>query len=209
MKRQGKTTAPSRRRGAPKRGEPSARERLIEIATELFYREGVRAIGIDAVVARSGVSKSSLYRTFESKDELIAAFAAEQDRRYWNWWASVVAPHVGNPRMQIEAIFKALAAQISNPRFRGCPFINLATEIPDRQHPGTAIACANKEEVRRRLRALSSDLAVRNPRRLGDRLALIIDGAYGRAVTLGPARLERELLEMVGLMIDAAAQGSD
>ena len=66
------------RRGAPRRGEPSARNRLIETATELFYQEGIRAIGIDTVVARSGVSKSSLYRTFASKKELIAAFAEEQ-----------------------------------------------------------------------------------------------------------------------------------
>ena len=64
-----------RRRGAPRRDEPSAHARLVETATELFYQEGIRAIGIDTVVARSGVSKSSLYRTFASKDDLIAAFA--------------------------------------------------------------------------------------------------------------------------------------
>ena len=67
------------RRGAPRRGEPSARERLIETAIELFYQEGIRAIGIDTLVARSGLSKSSLYRTFAYKEELIAAFAEEQE----------------------------------------------------------------------------------------------------------------------------------
>jgi AcrR family transcriptional regulator len=177
--------------------------------TELFYREGVRAVGIDTVVERSGVSKSSLYRAFESKDALIAAFVEEQDRRYWQWWDDVVGSHAGKPRAQIEALFKALAAQISSPQFRGCPFVNVATEIPDRHHPGTAIACANKEEVRRRLRALSRDLGVRDPRRLGERLALIIDGAYGRSMTLGPTGLERDLLEMVRLVVDAAVEGAD
>ena len=71
-----------RRRGAPRRDEPSAHARLVETATELFYQEGIRAIGIDTVVARSGVSKSSLYRTFASKDDLIAAFAEEENRRF-------------------------------------------------------------------------------------------------------------------------------
>lgn len=200
------STAP-RRRGAPKRGEPSARERLVETVADLFYREGVRAVGVDAVVERSGVSKSSLYRTFESKDDLIAAFAEEQNRRYWEWWDGVVNSHAGSPRAQVEALFKALATQISSPQFRGCPFINLATEIPDRQHLGAAIACANKQEVRRRLRALSRELGARDPRRLSEQLALILDGAYGRAVTLGATGLGRELLEMVRLVVNAAVEG--
>jgi AcrR family transcriptional regulator len=198
-----------KRRGAPKRGEPSARERLVGTVAELFYREGVRAVGIDMVAARSGVSKSSLYRTFESKDTLIAAFAEEQNRRYWQWWDGIVDAHAGPPRMKIEALFKALTAQISNPQFRGCPFINLATEIPDKQHPGTVIACSNKQEVRRRLAVLSRDLGARDPRRLAERLALIIDGAYARAVTLGAKSLEREILEVVRLVVDSAVGGTD
>src|SRR6201987_5601859 len=191
------------RRGAPRRSEPSATERLIETAIELFYREGIRAISVDAVVERSGVSKSSLYRTFASKEELISAFAEEQDRRFWQWWNETTTRHAGAPRKQIEALFDGIAAQIANPRFRGCPFINLATEFPDRQHPGTAIACTNKMEVRRRFRLLARALNVHDPRRLSDQLALLIDGAYGHAVTLGAEGLRRELIEMATLLIDA------
>jgi AcrR family transcriptional regulator len=191
------------RRGAPRRGEPSARERLIETAIELFYQEGIRAIGIDTLVARSGLSKSSLYRTFASKEELIAAFADEQNRRFWGWWDETMTRHGGSPRQQIEALFEGIAEQIANPRFRGCPFINLATEFPDRRHPGTAIACTNKMQVRRRLRLLARALNARDPRRLSDQLTLLIDGAYGHAVTLGVAGLRRELIEMATLLIDA------
>jgi AcrR family transcriptional regulator len=191
------------RRGAPRRGELSARQRLIESAIELFYQEGIRAIGIDTVVARSGVSKSSLYRTFASKDELIAAFAEEQNRRFWQWWDETTTRHIGVPRQQIEALFEGIAEQIANPQFRGCPFINLATEFPDRQHPGTAIACTNKREVCKRLRVLTRALGARNPRRLSDQLALLIDGAYGHAVTLGAAGLRRDLIGLAKLLIDA------
>jgi AcrR family transcriptional regulator len=88
------------RRGAPRRGEPSARERLVKTVLELFYQEGIRAIGIDRVVERSGVSKSPLYRTFASKDELIAAFAEEQDRRFWQWWDETARRFDGGPRAQ-------------------------------------------------------------------------------------------------------------
>lgn len=191
------------RRGAPRRGEPSARERLVETAIELFYQEGIRAIGIDTVVARSGVSKSSLYRTFASKDELIEAFAEEQNRRFWKWWDEIAAQNVGAPRRQIETIFEEIPNQIADPRFRGCPFINLATEFPDRRHPGTAIACSNKKELRKRLRLLAKALGARSPTRLGDQLALLIDGAYSHAITLGAASLKHELLEIAKQLIDA------
>jgi AcrR family transcriptional regulator len=191
------------RRGAPRRGEPSARERLVETVIELFYQEGIRAIGIDTVVQRSGVSKSSLYRTFATKDALIAAFAEEQNRRFWQWWDETVRRFDKKPREQIEALLSGVVEQIANPQFRGCPFINLATEFPDRSHPGTAIACGNKKEMRLRLRALSRSMGARDPRRLGDQLALLIDGAYGHAATLGAASLNRELVETAQLLIDA------
>jgi AcrR family transcriptional regulator len=191
------------RRGAPRRGDPSARDRLVETAIELFYREGIRAIGIDTVVARSGVSKSSLYRTFASKDALIAAFAEEQNRRYWQWWDRTVRQFAGAPRAQIEALLTGVADQIASPQFRGCPFINLATEFPDQAHPGTVIACGNKQEMRRRLADLARAVGAREPRRLGEQLALLIDGAYGRATTIGASGLKRELLEAARLIIDA------
>ncbi|WP_042877087.1 TetR/AcrR family transcriptional regulator [Cupriavidus necator] len=193
----------TKRRGAPKRGEPSARERLVQTATDLFYQEGVRAIGIDTVIERSGVSKSSLYRTFSSKEELIAAFVEEQDRRFWQWWDDLVASGVGEPRKQLEGIVIGVAELISQPQFRGCPFINICIEFPDRQQPCTEIACANKEEVRERLRVLSRDLGAQDPDRLGDQLAILLDGAYGHAMTVGAGSVRRELIAMARLLIDA------
>jgi AcrR family transcriptional regulator len=199
----------TKRRGAPRRGEPSARERLVDIAIELFYQEGIRAIGIDTVVARSGVSKSSLYRTFASKDELIAAFAEEQNRRFWRWWDETMERNPGQPRQQIEALLEGVAGQIANPQFRGCPFINLATEFPDPMHPGTTIARNNKKEMRGRLRVLARAVGARDPRQLGDQLTLLIDGAYGHAVTLGAASLRRELTGVAKLLINAQVSQRD
>src|ERR1700739_3324316 len=92
------------RRGAPPKGEVTARERILATASELFYREGIRAIGVDTVVERSGVSKPRLYRLFESKDALIAAVATEQDRLFWARWDRIEKQHANDPRALLEAL---------------------------------------------------------------------------------------------------------
>src|SRR5271170_3229368 len=153
------------RRGAPPKGEVSARDRILATASELFYREGIRAVGVDTVVERSGVSKTSLYRLFDSKDALIAAFAAEKDRLFWAWWDRLEERHAGDPRALLEALLSGIAEKIGRPAYRGCPFLNLATEFPDQNHPGRAIARANKEEMQARLATIAGKLGVCYPNR--------------------------------------------
>jgi AcrR family transcriptional regulator len=158
--------------------EKTARERILETATELFYREGVRAIGIDTIIARSGVAKMSLYRNFASKDDLVVAFLQNRDDIYWQWWDHVMAAHPGDPRQQISDLFASLARRVTSPHYRGCPFINTATEFPDPDHPARAVCLANKRELRRRLRELTRRAGARDPEGLADQLLLLIDGAY-------------------------------
>src|ERR1700675_5061607 len=109
------------RRGAPAKGEVSARERILATASELFYREGIRAIGVDTVVERSGVSKTSLYRQFGSKDALVAAVAAEKDRLFWVWWDHIEEQHADDPRALVDALLSGIAQRIAHPADRGCP----------------------------------------------------------------------------------------
>src|SRR5271168_1916021 len=142
------------RRGAPPKGEVSARERILATASELFYREGIRAIGVDTVVEQSGVSKASLYRLFDTKDALIAAVATERDRLVWEWWDLIEEQYADDPRAMLEALLSEVARRIGAPSFRGCPFLNLVTEFPDQSHPGRVIARGNKEEMGARLRAI-------------------------------------------------------
>jgi len=185
------------RRGAPPKGEVSARERILATASELFYREGIRAIGVDTVVERSGVSKTSLYRLFESKDALIAAFAAEQDRLFWAWWDRIEDQHAGDPRAILEALLSGIAKRITHPAYRGCPFLNLATEFPDDNHPGRVIARRNKEEMRTRLAAVLGKLGVGDPNRTASQIALIINGAYVTGLIAQPADLRGDLTDAV------------
>lgn len=171
---------------APHDAAPSVRERILATATELFYREGVRAVGVDTIVARSGVAKMSLYRCFPSKDALVAAFLAQQNERYWRWWDGVTARHPGAPRDQLAALVAAVARRTTGPGYRGCPFINVATELRHGEHLGRAVALANKRELRRRLAALAEAAEADDPGGLGDQLMLLIEGAYAAGQTLGP-----------------------
>ena len=166
------------RRGAPAKSEVSARERILATASELFYREGIRAIGVDTVVERSGVSKTSLYRVFDSKDALISAFAAEKDRLFWAWWDGVEEKHAEDPRALLDALLSGIAKRIAHPAFRGCPFLNLVAEFPDDNHPGRVIAQDNKEEMQARLATIVAKLGVGNPKRTASQIALLINGAY-------------------------------
>src|ERR1700693_1988252 len=89
----------------PSKAAPrSARERILTTAGELFYQEGSRAVGIDTVIAESGVAKMSLYRSFRSKDELIGAWLEERNDRYWGWLDAIVQRHPGEPRQQLRAL---------------------------------------------------------------------------------------------------------
>lgn len=190
-------TAARPKRGAPSKGEPGARERILATANELFYSEGIRAIGVDTVVARSGVSKTSLYRLFDSKDALIAAFATERDRSFWAWWDRIEEEHADDPHALLDALLTELARRIGHTAFRGCPFLNLTTEFPDQNHPGRVIARNNKEEMRARLAAIVAKLGAANPKRVASQLALLINGASATG-------LVEEQVDLKEVLIDAA-----
>jgi AcrR family transcriptional regulator len=166
--------------------EPSARERLLAAAGELFYRRGIRSVGVDDIVAKADVAKMSLYRSFPSKDELAAAYLEAIDRDYWRRWDATVARHEGAPLRQLGALFRVLVRWTRRADWRGCPFTNAATEFPEPGHPARRIAERNKEELRRRLAALCRAAGARRPAHVADQLVLLFEGAYVSAQTFGP-----------------------
>ena len=170
---------------AARGGEQPARERLLQAAADLFYRRGIRPVGVDEIVASADVAKMSLYRSFPSKDELAAAYLRRIDERYWRWWDEVAARHPGAPREQLLGLFRAVARQATRPDWRGCPFTNAATEFPEPDHPGRRVAEANKRELRRRLRGLAREAGAHEPGRLADQLVLLFEGAYSSVQTFG------------------------
>jgi AcrR family transcriptional regulator len=174
-------------------GVLSVRERILETAATLFYQEGVRAVGVDLVVERSGVAKTSLYRHFATKDDLVVAFLEREDVEYWEGWesVSVLGKEKGketekdDAEAELKAHLRAIAEHIAAPRYRGCPFLNVATEFPAPSHPARAIAMRNKTELLHRLGMLAKRMGVRKPDELAAQLVLLIDGAYMNGPLLG------------------------
>jgi len=166
-------------------GVLSVRERVLETAATLFYREGVRAVGVDLVVERSGVAKTSLYRHFATKDDLVVAFLEREDAEYWENWESVSVQETGDAEAELKAHLCAIAEHIAAPRYRGCPFLNVATEFPAPSHPARTVAMRNKTELLHRLGVLAKRMGVRKPDELAAQLVLLIDGAYMNGPLLG------------------------
>jgi AcrR family transcriptional regulator len=164
---------------------PCVRDRILEVACDLFYREGVRAVGVDTIVARSGVAKMSLYRNFPSKDDLVTAYLETRDRLYWVWWDKVTAGHP-TPRAKLEALFASIGRRTTGPDYRGCPFLNTTTEFPDPAHPAMVVIRRHHAEVKRRFVDLAGGMGARDPAGLADQLQLVMNGAYGSGQLVGP-----------------------
>jgi AcrR family transcriptional regulator len=181
----------------------SVRDRILTTARELFYREGARSVGVDTVVAQSGVAKTSLYRWFPSKDALIGAVLEQEAADRWAGWDAVMQRAEPDARSQLRAQLAGIVKFTSHPRYRGCPFMNVSAEFPDQNHPGRLVAKELTEELRRRLRGLVDQLGVANPEELSEQLVLLIDGAFSVAQVLGSEGPQKYLVQTADALIDA------
>ena len=163
----------------------AARERILETAEHLFYREGYRAVGVDTIVAESGVAKMTLYRHFPSKEALIAAYLERANEQLLAWMEGLIASH-RDPRVALEAVFDGVAKLASSPECLGCTFIAAAGEFPERDHLGHEAAVAHKRAVVGRLRELAERAGARDANALAEDLLLVMDGAWSAARVFGP-----------------------
>jgi AcrR family transcriptional regulator len=196
---------PGRARTAEEAAAPteSVRDRILNTARELFYRDGARAVGVDTVVAQSGVAKTSLYRWFPSKDALIVAVLQEEWKDRWAGWDYTSAHADPHPREQLRAQLAGIARFVSSPKYRGCPFMNVTVEFADEQHPGRQVAKEVMVELRRRVRALVDQLGVRDPEVLTEQIVLLVDGAFSSAQVLGKDGPQKHLLQAADALIDS------
>jgi AcrR family transcriptional regulator len=153
-------------------------EKLLSTASRLFYANGVRAVGVEWIVAESGVAKTSLYRHFQTKDELVAAFLEREDREFWQQWDGVVAAAPGNPKAELMSLLDWIGKRVSRDGYRGCPQINVAAEFADPEHPARRIRRRHKVEMFERLRDIVGRIGVTRSDDTAVQLALLIDGAF-------------------------------
>lgn len=186
----------------------SARQRLLDVASDLFYQEGIRAIGVDTIVEQSGVGKATLYRHFSTKDDLIAAYLEEQDRAHWIWFEEVIAEHEGSPKAQLIAWFEACTQRLTEPGFRGCAFLNALAEFSEADHPAHRCAIEHESALRERLAQLSQQAGARGPEELADQLLLVSNGALACAPifgSIGPAvQLKTIAAHLINLQLEGA-----
>ena len=168
-------------------------DRIMQTARDLFYRRGIRAVGVDTIACEAGTNKMSFYRCFASKDELVAEYLRGQEQAAWKWWDATVAAHAGNPRAQIESLFDAQRRAMCAEESRGCPLANAAAEISEPSHPARAVVEGFKAELRRRFRELAHQTGARDADALGDSLVLLWEGSNLSRLTFcgdhGPAEI--------------------
>ena len=185
---------------------PSPRERLLAASDELFYRDGVHATGIDAVIEKARVAKGSLYYNFGGKDELVAAYLRNRHEA-WRQRVEAAQARTGDPDEKILAIFDAIADYVSLPEFRGCPFNNAAAEAPAGEAPQLAIK-DYRDWLRQTFLNLAADTGVADSQALGDAFTVLYDGALATAEMDSVARAAAMTAKRIARLTLAAAKAS-
>ncbi|HSJ15545.1 MAG TPA: TetR/AcrR family transcriptional regulator [Longimicrobiales bacterium] len=173
---------PRRSRNDSRNRRTSVRERILATVDELFYGRGTRNVGIDQIIAESGVAKASLYQHFASKDALVLEFLRQRHTAWREWFERAVADRAEQPRARLLAVFDVLEEWFGDPNFRGCPFINTTVEVANPAHPAHQISADVKRQFRTSLRQLAAAAGLEDPDGLAAQLALLVEGAIVTAL---------------------------
>jgi AcrR family transcriptional regulator len=171
-------------------------ERILDTADRLFYRQGLRVIGVDTVAAEIGISKRTLYNYFPSKDDLIVAYLSRRLRP--------IEPSDAPPAEQILDDFDRLERAMRKDGYRGCPFMNAVAELADPAHAAHEIAVAHKEKRRTLFRKLLRQLNVADPEALATQLMILGEGAVAQALVHGDPKMARAAREAARVLLMAA-----
>lgn len=154
-----------------------ARTRILDTADRLFYQRGLRAVGVDEIVAESGVAKTTLYAQFGSKDKLIARYLAERSRSLQEFLDRELETMSDRPAEAIVRIFELVERGCDSPHFRGCPFVNFAVEYPDRTLPGWEVCLGYRAWLHDRFASLARAGGAKVAEHLAGQLCLLYDAA--------------------------------
>jgi AcrR family transcriptional regulator len=150
----------------------------------------------------------SLYRSFPSKDELVAEWLRDHDIKFWQTWDATSRKFPANPRKQLKAAFTLLAKHVIDPQARGCPMANAAVELADKDHPARKVIEAHKAKLRARLAEMCARLGARKPRLLADQLFLLMEGAQVSTQILGVRGPARNVARAAESLIEAQVQAA-
>ena len=179
------------------------RARILKAARELFYRYGIHTVGVDTIAEAASTNKTTLYRHFASKDELVAECMREYGRELETAWDAIEQAHVGKPKDQLLACLRFLAEFKLDTSERGCALANAAIELPDADHPARRVIEECKSHGRDRIIELCRKAGLRDPELLADELFLLGEGARLSIQSLGPNGPAGRLAEMFETLVAA------
>jgi AcrR family transcriptional regulator len=184
---------------------PDARERILEAAYELFSRQGIRAVGIDAIIERSGVARMTLYRHFPSKDALVLAFLERREERWTkDWLQAEVERRAEGPRERLLAIFDVFDVWFQRDDFEGCSFINVLLETADPLHAHHRASAEYLARIRAYVKRLATDAAVADPEGFARQWHILMKGSIVAAGE-GDRQAARRAQEVASLLLEAKA----
>jgi AcrR family transcriptional regulator len=184
------------------------RQRILAAAGELFYRHGIRAVGVESIAEAAGTNKMTLYRHFVSKDELVAEYLRQEAAEADATWDMLERAHPGDPLAQIRAWMAAVAAHVADCNERGCALSNAAVELPEKEHPARAVIEEFKRRQRSALVRLCGSAGLTEPEMLADELYLLLEGARVTAQSVGSDGLGARLTRMSDALIASHARAS-
>lgn len=184
-----------------------AGDRVWETACDLFYREGIRGVGVAEIVARSGVGKPSLYRNFDSKEGLVVAYITAQADADRAFWEATRAAYPNDAAAQLRHLVTTVAELMCSPGYRGCALANAAVEFPDRDHPVQVAVEAFKADRLMRLTNLATELHAPDPRQLAYMIQLLLEGAAASAQVLPAEHTASALVEAVDRVVRSCLTG--
>ena len=165
--------------------DESARGRLLNAATHLFCKNGINATGIDAIIDEAGTAKTTLYKLFGSKTNLVHAVLESEGKQWREWFIAAIEAGGGDPQIKLARIFPALKSWFGEERFYGCPFINAVAEHDKDKKQFRNIALRHKKVVLAHIEKLAGEMGAAEPEVLAHQLALLIDGAIVAAMVSG------------------------
>ena len=182
--RMGKSSSKKKSAAAPLAAgdDESARGRLLGAATHLFCKNGINATGIDAIIHEAGTAKTTLYKLFGSKTNLVHAVLESEGKQWREWFIGAMESGGGDAQAKLTRIFPALKSWFGEERFYGCPFINAVAEHDKDQKQFRAIAMRHKKVVLSHIEKLAAEMGAAEPELLAHQLALLIDGAIVAAM---------------------------
>jgi len=199
-----KTDIPNNRlkKGKSRRSTIPVRARILVAAGDLFHKQGIRGVGVEAIAEAAQTNKMTLYRYFASKDELITEWVRGIVAHKEEDWKDLDAKHRGDPEGQLQDWSQRTAAQLRAMEERGSALGNAFAELPDPNHPARRVMKEHKLRAHKRVVRLCKAAGFQDPALSADLFSMMLEGAHSCGQSVGMRQIGEHLVRVVDLMIE-------